>query len=493
MPSETPQFILFTHDDAITPSAEAAFRAILDGRRSANGCPAVATLFTLARGTDCQLLQGLYRDGYEVASHSLTHQKMNDWGEAEVAAEVVGGRAALASKCGIPAADIVGWRQPYLQASPTVRQAVKAAGFWYDSTILESPDGESASRGTAARLWPYTLQDGVAQDCKSWSPYQTCSAGESYPGLFEVPVWDLSPTGLFSSDPSDRGGRSILQVLNSTFQAAYAGNRAPVPIFVHSSFFSPEGAAAMQRFADYALSLPHVYFVTMRQLLGWLRRPTPAAQLTPAMLGCGNAGGVGPEGPASRARSALTAAPPVAGLQVQQPPAEARPPAGPASSPPRAGQHPAAQTTRTDQREFQAAAPPLSVAAEGQEASAAPAPGATSSSSSPNVAAIAGGAAGGALAALAAIALAAAAVQRRRNRAAGAAATADGSMRQTGHVHASAGMQPGASAFLSVGGRAGGRAGPKPSALDDMEFACVVEQTGTPNSSARRRGPNPFR
>lgn len=36
----------------------------------------------------------------------------------------------------------------------------------------------------------------------------------------------------------------------------------------------------------------------------------------------------------------------------------------------------------------------------------------------------------------------------------------------------------GASAFLSVGGRAGGRAGPKPSALDDMEFACVVEQTG---------------
>lgn len=62
-------------------------------------------------------------------------------------------------------------------------------------------------------------------------------------------MWDLSPTGLFSSDPSDRGGRSILQVLNSTFQAAYAGNRAPVPIFVHSSFFSPEGAAAMQRFA----------------------------------------------------------------------------------------------------------------------------------------------------------------------------------------------------------------------------------------------------
>lgn len=94
-----------------------------------------------------------------------------------------------------------------------------------------------------------------------------------------------------------------------------------LPPFPRSSRCKPAPAPA-----DYALSLPHVYFVTMRQLLGWLRRPTPAAQLTPAMLGCGNAGGVGPEGPASRARSALTAAPPVAGLQVQQPPAEARPP-----------------------------------------------------------------------------------------------------------------------------------------------------------------------
>lgn len=65
-------------------------------------------------------------------------------------------------------------------------------------------------------------------------------------------VWDLSPSGLFSVDPDDRGGRSILEVLNATFRAAYDGNRAPVPIFVHSSFFTPEGLNAMQRFAGEA-------------------------------------------------------------------------------------------------------------------------------------------------------------------------------------------------------------------------------------------------
>lgn len=51
--------------------------------------------------------------------------------------------------------------------------------------------------------------------------------------------------------------------------------------------------------ADYVLSLPHVYFVSARQLLAWLRRPSPAAQLTPAILGCGNPGGAGPAEPAS--------------------------------------------------------------------------------------------------------------------------------------------------------------------------------------------------
>ncbi|KAL4446727.1 hypothetical protein ABPG77_007971 [Micractinium sp. CCAP 211/92] len=493
-PSETPQFILLTHDDAITPTAAAAFRAILGGRSSADGCPAVATLFTLARGTDCELLRRLYLDGYEVASHSLTHQKMNGWSREQVAAEVVGGRSALASKCGIPGADIVGWRQPYLQASPTVRQVVKEAGFLYDSTILETPEGESVSQGMAARLWPYTLQDGVAQDCKSWAPYQTCGEGESYPELFEVPVWDLSPTGLFSTDPADRGGRSILQVLNSTFQAAYKGNRAPMPIFVHSSFFSAEGVAALQRFADYALSLPHVHFVTVRQLLGWMRQPTPAAQLTPAMLGCGNVGGAGPEGHASRARSALAAAPQAAGLQGQQAPAAA-PVVGTIPAKPNSRQHSAAQAASEQQQErqeSQADEQPLMGAAARHSVPPASPTATTNGSSSSNWAAIVGASAGGALAALAALTLAVAAVQRRCKRAVQAAASqADMSTKEAEHMGVyAARIQPGASAFLSVGGRV--HAGPKPSLPEDMEFTCVVQQTGTPGSSARRRGPSPF-
>lgn len=46
-----------------------------------------------------------------------------------------------------------------------------------------------------------------------------------------------------------------------------------------------------QPLADYTLSKPNVYYVTMRQLLAWVQNPVPASQLTPEMLGCGQKGG----------------------------------------------------------------------------------------------------------------------------------------------------------------------------------------------------------
>ena len=45
-------------------------------------------------------------------------------------------------------------------------QVLHRSGFLYDSSLLEDPTGESLSRGMAARVWPYTLQDGVAQNCE---------------------------------------------------------------------------------------------------------------------------------------------------------------------------------------------------------------------------------------------------------------------------------------------------------------------------------------
>lgn len=130
----------------------------------------------------------------------------------------------------------------------------------------------------------------------------------------------------------------LWQVAN--FEAAYNGNRAPFPIFVHTDWLRTGqrirglqlfaggctvqarcGAACCMvrwraqpnclpsraprhpschptrptRAAEYALKKKDVYFVTMRQLLAWMANPIPADQITAENLGCGNAGGTGAE------------------------------------------------------------------------------------------------------------------------------------------------------------------------------------------------------
>lgn len=130
---------------------------------------------------------------------------MRNFTRGEMEAEVVGARAQLASSCGIPEADIVGFRQPYLQSSPVTREAsggrhtdqapwgrsvgpvartgivtsgaellprrspslplqvLHAAGFTYDSTLLEEVHA-SLGDGFGDRVWPYTMQDGIPQN-----------------------------------------------------------------------------------------------------------------------------------------------------------------------------------------------------------------------------------------------------------------------------------------------------------------------------------------
>lgn len=43
-------------------------------------------------------------------------------------------------------------------------QVLHNGSFLYDSTILEEPTN-SISGGMGARTWPYTLQDGIPQNC----------------------------------------------------------------------------------------------------------------------------------------------------------------------------------------------------------------------------------------------------------------------------------------------------------------------------------------
>lgn len=62
-------------------------------------------------------------------------------------------------------------------------------------------------------------------------------------------VWQLSALGLYSMDYGADGAHGVYDILKANFDAAYggAGNRAPLPIYIHSPWLTAH-AADIQRF-----------------------------------------------------------------------------------------------------------------------------------------------------------------------------------------------------------------------------------------------------
>jgi hypothetical protein len=134
---------------------------------------------------------------------------------------------------------------------------------------------------------------------------QLCTQSASFPSLFEVPVWPLKDdeagrsywmdplfTDYVNWQPSEP--HRLQHVLKSNFDAAYNGNRAPFPLYLHAYWHSAANfSAILGEFIHQVAAMPDVYFVTMRQLLGWMQRPVSAQDLRkdPAKLGCGTPGG----------------------------------------------------------------------------------------------------------------------------------------------------------------------------------------------------------
>ncbi|PSC73088.1 Polysaccharide deacetylase domain-containing [Micractinium conductrix] len=296
-PSQVPMFVLFTHDDAVTEATHEAMRAVTDGRASLDGCPAVATMFTTISGNECELMMDLFSSGYEIADHTKSHISLKGLDQDTLEDEVLGARSALA-ECGVPEGDIVGMRNPFLETDSNVRKLLAENGFLYDSTIISNVGSASQfSPDPSLRLWPWDMANGNPVDCSFFAGSQECSSEERLPGLWQVPVWWVTEDGSadgtpFSMDYGD--GDNAYKILKANFDAAYCGNRAPMPIFIHTPWLvKDDNLKGVQKFADYALSQPNVYFVTMRQLLAWMQNPVPASQITPASLGCGTPGGAG--------------------------------------------------------------------------------------------------------------------------------------------------------------------------------------------------------
>lgn len=290
-PTDVPQFIVFTADDAIQSYTINAVNQFLAQRKNPNGCQPKMTYFVSLNYTNYSMVTDWYVAGNEIADHTMTHV-----GDAPVN-EIDGNIIALNSLSGIPISEIQGFRAPYLNYSVNTMLHLKDAGFTYDSSTTSATPANMT--GTDA-YWPYTLDSGFANDCLSVPGL--CQGKVKLPGMWEIPMYGIfdekQAAGVHLMDPwlDDANPDNVLNWMKSTFLTHYNGNRQPFGLYTHPIHLAtgypgladPVALVKMvNAFLDWAQQMQGVWIVSNAQLLSWVQNPVPISNLNSVTaLGC---------------------------------------------------------------------------------------------------------------------------------------------------------------------------------------------------------------
>ncbi|KAJ7731234.1 hypothetical protein B0H16DRAFT_1329486 [Mycena metata] len=288
-PSDTPQFIIWTCDDAVQSYTLDAVNQFLAHRQNPNGCQPKTTYYTSLNFTNYTLVTDWFVAGNEIADHTMTHV-----GDPPVD-EINGNLIALNALAGIPLKSIIGFRAPFLNYSVNTLKALYAAGFTYDSSSASAI--AVTDPGTDA-FWPYTLDNGMANDCLDVA--DSCKGQPVLPGFWEFPMYayfdNRGAAGTHLMDPwldNANGASTIndtatLEYMKSTFMDHYNGNRQPIGLYTHPVHLSttypgvnPSNSTInmINQFLDWAQEQPNVWIINNAQLLAWMQNPKSIADL----------------------------------------------------------------------------------------------------------------------------------------------------------------------------------------------------------------------
>ncbi|KAJ7589709.1 hypothetical protein C8J56DRAFT_826958 [Mycena floridula] len=288
-PTDVPQFIVFTADDAIQSYTLDAINQFLAHRQNPNGCTPKTTYFTSLAFTNYTLVTDWYVAGNEIADHTMTHE-----GDPS-SDEINGNLIALNALAGIPLNALIGFRAPFLNFSVNTLKMLASAGFTYDSTATASiPVSDPGSDA----FWPYTLDNGMANSCLAVEGL--CKGEPKLPGFWEIPMYAFFDArggeGTHLMDPwldnangnSQINDTATLEYMKSTFTAHYNGNRAPIGLYTHPIHLSttypgvnpsPSTISMINAFLDWAQQQQDVWIVSNEQLLAYVKNPVPIANL----------------------------------------------------------------------------------------------------------------------------------------------------------------------------------------------------------------------
>jgi hypothetical protein len=357
-PSQVPQLVAVTFDDNFSSEgmtwATGFYAPLVNPAGSGNaatfdGAPVRTTFYhnSLYLSGAQASWQAAFNAGHEAGDHTVNHSQGLTFSASQWTPEVANCRSALQSGLGATAAQIAGFRAPYLAYNDALYGvlASQTPPFGYDTSIQSCwATGETA----ASCPWPYTLDSGSPDAATVVAKFGSGVAQPvgAHAGFWEVPVAALVvppdsaagqygfPSGLRARvqnalaggsapsfyEPSSGkiAGLDITLIVDARMTRAeatatlkysldqhLAGNRSPFVFVAHTHVYaSGYGAAVnvpnvadrraiLEDFVRYALQQPVVRMRPVVDLLAWVRTPVALGGVcTPSCSGreCGGDG-----------------------------------------------------------------------------------------------------------------------------------------------------------------------------------------------------------
>ncbi|XP_077546074.1 chitin deacetylase 7-like isoform X2 [Haemaphysalis longicornis] len=278
---EMPQFVMLTFDDAVNVINMAFYRELLENSKRThkqNGCPIAATFFVSGEYLDYEAVNQLHSSGNEIALHSISHRTDPSYWQTinstQWEREVLDQWTMLTAFANVSAADVVGFRGPFLFTGGDQGFSMLHKHLRYDSTLVHH-------RGRGERpFYPYTMDFGFRRNCN----VLPCPQG-SYPGLWVLPMNVLFAKPSNEDHPCVMADACVphpdtaddtFEYLKSNFEYFYTTNRAPFPVFLHEAYLRhPERKVGYLQFVDWLLEKDDVYLVTASEVLRFMEDPKP--------------------------------------------------------------------------------------------------------------------------------------------------------------------------------------------------------------------------
>jgi hypothetical protein len=277
---DIPQIVYFGFDDAVNVVMSSLYnRLFTKKRKNPNGCTMKMTLFVSHQYTDYKRVKNFYKNGMEIAVHSVTHTAIDN--DEILRKEAKAQKENLMKLAGVRAEDIVGWRSPFLKTAGDNQPSIlKELGYEYDISLTYSRTSRDIPKP-----WPFTMD-------KSW-PYKCgirpCPTGRSarVKNFWAVPVVSLMdhknqyPCSFVDGCAVRASNeQEAFDFLWKNFMSYYNTTRTPFGLNMHAAwFYTRYNLKAMMRFLDELQKLDDVYVVTVKQMLDWMKNPTPVSNI----------------------------------------------------------------------------------------------------------------------------------------------------------------------------------------------------------------------